>query len=246
MRASTALKLTGVLALLLTCAAAPAQGQIGNLRRTVQRAAAGPSPEVRQLLERIDATRTRFDQATYLLSQSSLVMESVVATEDRRAEIRRELESAGTLEQRTGDNRVQLQAEDRTARLEEATRQRQYEQRQLSQQQSSNVSAAVFNAAVAAKYNADALGEAQHLAGEASRAAQSMTNDPANLPYINRLTAAATQQLPAIVNAVPVQARLVSAIVGAAQQARASNQSVQVTEVAPAGAAPRAIDVNAI
>jgi len=245
MRTVTALKIAGALGLLMTCAGA-AQAQIGNIRRTAQRAAQGPSPEVRQLLERIDATRTRFDNATFLLNQSSLVMESVIATEERRAEIRRELASAGTLEQRTGDNRVQLQAEDRATRLEQATQERQFEQRQLSGQQSSNVTAAVFNAALAAKHNADALSEARHLSGEASRAAQSMTSDAANLPYINRLQEAATQHLPAIVSAVPVQARLVSAIVGAAQQARSANQAVQVTEVAPTGAAPQAIDVNAI
>ncbi len=245
MRINTVLKMAGALALLMTCAGA-AEAQIGNLRRTVQRAAQGPSPEVRQLLERIDATRGHFDRATFLLNQSALVMEAVVATEERRAEIRRELASAGTLEQRTGDNRVQLDAQDRATRLEQATQQRQFEQRQLSGQQSSNVSAAGFNAALAAVADAEAVSDAQRMVGEATEAARAMTSDAANAPYINRLQQAATTQLPAIINAAPLQLRLASAILEATRQARSANQEVQVTEAAPAGAAPRPIDVNAI
>lgn len=245
MRTSTALKIAGALGLMMTCAGA-AHAQIGNLRRAVQRAAQGPPAEVRQLLERIDATRRHFDQATYLLNQSALVMEAVVATEERRAEIRRELQSAGTLEQRTGDNRVQLDAQDRTTRLEQSTQERQFELRQLSSQQSSNVSAAGFNAALAAHYNVQAVEDAQHLIPEAVAAVRTLAADPAMLPYANRLQQAATTDLPVIVNAVPLQARLASAILEASRQSRAANQAVQVTEAAPTGAAPRAIDVNAI
>jgi hypothetical protein len=245
MRVHTVFKMAGALALLMTCAGA-AEAQIGNLRRTVHRAAQGPSPEVRQLLERIDATRGHFDRATYLLNQSALVMEAVVATEERRAEIRRELASAGTLEQRTGDNRVQLDAQDRATRLEQATEERRYEQRQLSSQQSSNVTAAGFNAALAAAADADAVSNAQRLIGEAAEAARAMTSDAANVPYIHRLQQAATSQLPAIVSSAPLQLRLASAILAATRQARSANQEVQVTEAAPTGAAPRPIDVNAI
>jgi hypothetical protein len=244
-KTTTVLKLAGVLGLLATCAGA-AEAQIGNLRRSVQRAAAGPSPEIARLLARIDSTRSRFDQATYLLNQAALVMEASVATAERRAEIRRELESAGTLEQRAGDNRVQLNAEDRTQRLEEATAQRRFEQQQLSQQQSANVSAAGFNSALAAVLDARALSDASQLIPEATQAASSIGSDPAMAVYAGRLTSAATSQLPAIVNAVPTQVRLATAIRNATLQARAANQAVQVTEVAPEGAAPRAIDVNAI
>jgi len=244
-RAASALRILGVLALLGTCAGT-AHAQIGNLRRMVQRATQGPPPEVRQLIGRIDQTRAHFDNATYLLNQSALVMEGSVATEERRAEIRRELASSGTLEQRTGDNRVQLDAEDHTTRLEQATQERQFEQQKLSQQQSANVSAASFNAALAAKLDADALADAQHLSGEASAAIATLASDPAMLPYVTRLQQAVTTQLPAIIGAVPRQVRLASAIHAAAQQARAANQAVQVTEAAPAGAPPQPIDVNAI
>src|SRR5262245_55785153 len=92
----------------LTTAAAPAAAQTPS---AVRRVASGPSPEVRALLNRIDSTRTRFDRATMLLSNSSLVMEGVVATSERKAEISRELESANQREQRGGDNRVTLNAE---------------------------------------------------------------------------------------------------------------------------------------
>jgi hypothetical protein len=233
------------LAALALCAG-PARGQIGNIRRAVQRATSGPSPEVARLLARVDSTRARFDRATFLLLQSSYVMESVVATAERRAEIRRELESAGSLEQRTGENRVQLDAQDRTQRLEQATQQRQFEQRQLSQEQANNVSAAAFNAALAALMDAQALDEAQHLIGDAQTAAQNIASDVAQLAYANRLRDAATVQLPAIVNAVPTQTRLASAVVGAARQASATNQAVRVTEATGATAPPRAIDVTAI
>ena len=246
MHAKTVVRALGALALLATCGG-EAEAQIGGIRRAAQRAAEGPSPEVRRLLARIDSTRAKFDRATYLLSQSSLVMEAVVATEERRAQIRRELEGAGTLEQRTGENRVQLNAEDRAANLEQATQQRQFEQRQLSQAQSSNVSVAAFNAALAAVIDVEALNEARQLIGEASSTAQSLTSDPANATAAGRLQRAATTDLPAIVTAVPLQARLASAIAGAAGQARSANQAVQVTEAAPATtAAPRAIDINAI
>lgn len=239
--------LTAVLPLAtLALCAGPAYGQIGGIRRGVQRATSGPSPEVAQLLARIDSTRAKFDRATFLLLQSSYVMESVVATAERRAEIRRELESAGSLEQRTGENRVQLDAQDRTQRLEQATQQRQFEQRQLSQEQANNVSAAAFNAGLAALMDALALDEAQHLIGEAQTAAQNISSDAAQLAYANRLRDAATVQLPAIVNAVPAQTRLGSAVVGAARQAAATNQAVRVTEATAATAPPRAIDVTAI
>lgn len=245
MRMRTAVKVAGLLGLLVTCAGA-AEAQIGNLRRSAQRAAAGPSPEIAQLLARIDSTRSRFDQATYLLNQSALVMEASVATAERRAEIRRELESAGTLEQRTGENRIQLNAEDRTQRLEEATAQRRFEQQQLSAQQSANVSAAGFNGVLAAMMDARALDDARRLTGEASQAASSIANDPAMAVYAGRLSQAATTQLPAIVNTVPTQTRLATAISNASRQASAANRAVQVTEAVPAGSAPRPIDVNAI
>jgi len=244
-RAASALRILGALVLLGTCAGA-AHAQIGNLRRAVQRATQGPPPEVRQLLTRIDETRRHFDAATYLLNQSALVMEGAVATEERRAEIRRELASAGTLEQRTGDNRVQLDAQDHTTRLEQATQQRQFEQRQLSEQQSANVSSASWNAALAATLDAAALADAQRLAGEASAAISSLAADPVMLPYVSRLQQAVTTQLPAIINAVPTQARLAAAIHASAQQARSANRTVQVAEAVPATAPPRPIDVNAI
>ena len=218
-----------------------ATAQIGGLRR----AASGPSPEVRALLGRIDSTRTRFDRATGLLSTSSLVMEGVVSNAERKAEIRRELESANQREQRADSNRVQLNAEDRATRLEAATQQRQYEQQQLSSEQSANVSAAAFNAALAGLIDAQALNDARQLIGEAQTAASRM-NDPANAVYANRLREAATMHLPAIVNAVPAQVRLGNAIVGAARQASAANTAVQVTEATAVTDQPRRIDPNAI
>jgi hypothetical protein len=214
--------------------------------RAVNRAVSGPSPEVRRLLERIDSTRARFDRATKLLLTSSLVMEGVVSTAERKAEIRRELESATTLEQREGENRVQLNAEDRATRLEAATQQRQFEQQRLSSEQSANVSAATFNGALAALIDAMALNDARQLVGEASSAASAIGAEPANLVFANRLRAAATEQLPAIVNAVPAQVRLATAISAAARQARASNSAVQVSEATAVTDAPRRIDPNAI
>jgi hypothetical protein len=223
-----------------------AEAQIGRLRRAAERVASGPSPEVRALLERIDTTRTLFDRATFLLFKSAGVMEAVVATQDRRAEIRRELASADSLEQRGGENRVQLNAEDKATRLEQAVAQRQYEQRQLSEAQSRNVSAAGFNAALAALMDAFALDQARNLIGEAQTAAQGIANDPAQLAFFNRLRQAATVDLPAIVNTVPTQVRLAGAIRGAVQQARAANQSVQATEATARSDPPRPIDLNAI
>ena len=110
----------------LALCASPAQAQIGRLRRAAERVSGGPSPEVARLLSRIDTTRALFDQATRLLLRSSYVMEGVVGTAERRAEIRRELASVDSLEQRGGDNRVQLNAEDHAQQLEQATAQRQY------------------------------------------------------------------------------------------------------------------------
>ena len=225
--------------------AAPAAAQI-RVPRAVNRAISGPSPEIQRLLARIDSTRARFDRATALLVSSSLVMEGVVATADRKAEIRRELASANEREQRGGENRVELNAEDHATRLEAATQQRQFEQQRLSQEQSANVSAAAFNSAIAALLDAMAANDARQLIGEAQSAASAMGNEPANAVYAGRLSNAATQQLPAIVNAVPTQTRLVTAIRAAARQAGAANQAVQVTEATAATDPPRRIDPNAI
>jgi len=225
--------------------AAPAAAQI-RVPRAVNRAISGPSPEIQRLLARIDSTRARFDRATALLVTSSLVMEGVVSTADRKAEIRRELASANEREQRGGENRVELNAEDHATRLEAATQQRQFEHQQLSQEQSANVNAATFNSALAALLDAMALNDARQLIGEAQSAASAMGSEPANAVYAQRLTNAATQQLPAIVNAVPTQLRLAAAIKAAAQQARASNQAVQVSEATAVTDPPRRIDPNAI
>lgn len=231
--------------LAISVVTAPAAAQI-RVPSSVSRAVSGPSPAVRALLQRVDETRARFDRATLLLSSSSLVMEGVVATSERKAEIRRELESANNLEQRGGENRVQLDAEDRATRLEAATQQRRYEQQQLSQEQSANVSSAAFNSALALLLDAQALNEARQLIGDAGSAAQTMANEPANAVYANRLRTAATEQLPAIVNAVPTQTRLGGAIMAAARQAKASNSAVQVSEATAATESPRRIDPNAI
>jgi hypothetical protein len=225
--------------------AGPATAQI-RVPGGVNRALSGPSPEIRRLLARVDSTRERFDRATRLLLKSSYVMEAVVATEEQRATIRRELASVDEREQRGGDNTVQLDAEDHATRLEAATQNRQYQQKQLSDAQAANVSAAAFNAALAGVIDALALNDARQLVGEAQSAASAMASEPANAVYANRLREAATVQLPAIVNSVPVQARLSSAIVGAARQASASNANVHVTEATAATDPPRRIDPNAI
>lgn len=232
----------GVLAA-IALAAGPAHGQRPRLPG---RPSTGPSPEVARLLQRIDTTRALFQNATYLLYQSASVMEAVVATQERRAEIKRELASADSIEQRGGENRVQLNAEDRATGLEQATAARRYEQAQLSETQSRNVSNVGFNSAVALLMDAFALNEARQLIGEAQRAAQSIGSDPAQLAHANRLRAAATEDLPAIVNAVPQQQRLGSAIRASVQQARAANQAVQVSEATARSDAPRPIDINAI
>lgn len=226
-------------------AAGPARGQI-RPPRVPSRLPAGPSPEIRRLLTRIDTTRALFDRATFLLYKAGYVMEAVVATQERRAEIRRELASADSLEQRGGENRVQLNAEDRATRLEQATAERRFEQSQLSDAQARNVSSVGFNAALALLMDAYAVDEARRLIGEAQQAAQSIVNDLAQLAHANRLRAAATQDLPAIVNAVPQQQRLGSAIRAAVAQARAANQAVQVSEATARSDAPRPIDISAI
>ena len=230
----------------LALCAAPAAAQIGRLRRTVERVSSGPSPEVAQLLARIDTSRALFDQATRLLLRSSGVMEGVVGTAERRAEIRRELASVDSLEQRGGENRVQLNAEDHAQRLEQATQQRQYEQHQLSDAQSRNVTAVGFNSTLALLYDARALDEARHIIGEAQTAAQNIGSDPAQAVFANRLRQAATVDMPAIVNAVPQQQRLGAAIRAAVQQAHAANQAVQVSEATGRSEAPRPIDISAI
>ena len=125
-------------------------------------------------------------------------------------------------------------------------KQRQFEQQRLSEEQSANVSAAVFNSAIAALLDAMALNDARQLIGEAQSAASAMGNEPGNAVFAGRLTTAATQQLPAIVNAVPAQIRLATAIKAAARQASASNQAVRVTEATAATDPPRRIDPNAI
>jgi len=236
--------------LLVTLAAAafsaPAAAQLGRLRRAAQSATAGPSPEVAALLNRIDTTRTLFDRATSLLLKSSYVMEAVVATEDRRVQIRRELASVDSLEQRGGENRVQLDAQDRATRVEQATAQRQFEGRQLSDAQRRNVGSAVYNAGLAAIIDGFAVGEAQQIIADAQRAAQSIASDPAQAAYANRLRQAATVDLPAIVAAGPQQLRLAAAINAAYQQARAAGQPIQVTEATSRSDPPRPIDINAI
>lgn len=226
--------------------ARPAEAQIGRLRRTVERVSSGPSYEIQMLLYRIDTTRTLFDRATFLLFKASYVMESVVATQERRAEIRRELASVDSLEQRGGENRVQLNAQDHATRLEQATAERRYEQTRLSDAQSRNVTNVGFNSALALLMDAFALDEARHLVGEAQAAAQNIANDPAQLVYFNRLRRAATEDLPAIVNAIPQQQRLGAAIRNAALQARAANQAVQVSEATARSDPPRPIDLSAI
>jgi len=238
-------RVLAVLALAALAAAAlsaPAAAQLGRLRR----AAAGPSPEVAALLNRIDTTRTLFDRATSLLLKSSYVMEAVVATEDRRVQIRRELASVDSLEQRGGENRVQLDAQDRATRVEQATAQRQFEGRQLSDAQRRNVGSAVYNAGLAAIIDGFAVGEAQQIIADAQRAAQSIAADPAQVAYANRLRQAATVDLPAIVAAGPQQLRLAAAINAAYQQARAAGQPIQVTEATSRSDPPRPIDINAI
>lgn len=230
----------------LALGASPADAQIGRLRRTIERVASGPSPEIARLLSRIDTTRALFERATRLLLKSSYVMEAVVGTAERRAEIRRELASVDSLEQRGGDNRVQLNAEDHAQRLEQATAQRQYEQHQLSEAQSRNVTAVGFNSSLALLYDLFALDEARHLTGEAQAVAQNIASDPAQLVYANRLRQAATVDMPAIVNAIPQQQRLGSAIHSAVVQARSANQAVQVSEASARSEPPRPIDINAI
>lgn len=230
----------------LALCASPARAQIGRLRRTVERVSAGPSAEIAQLLSRIDTTRALFDRATLLLLKSSYVMEGVVGTAERRAEIRRELTSVDSLEQRGGENRVQLNAEDHAQRLEQATAQRQYEQRQLTEAQSRNVTAVGFNSSLALLYDAFALDEARHLTGEAQAAAQNIASDPAQLVYANRLRQAATVDLPAMVNAIAQQQRLGAAIHAAVAQARSANQAVQVSEASARSEPARPIDINAI
>jgi TolA-binding protein len=236
------IRCTLLVALAAAAFSAPAAAQLGRLRR----AAAGPSPEVTALLNRIDTTRTLFDRATSLLLKSSYVMEAVVATEDRRVQIRRELASVDSLEQRGGQNRVQLDAQDRATRLEQATAQRQFEGRQLSDAQRRNVGSAVYNAGLAAIIDGFAVGEAQQIIGDAQRVAQSIAGDPAQAAYANRLRQAATVDLPAIVAAGPQQLRLAAAINAAYQQARASGQPIQVTEATARSDPPRPIDINAI
>lgn len=226
--------------------AAPAAAQIGRLRQAAQRATSGPSPEVQALLNRIDTTRTLFNRATGLLLKASYVMESVVATEERKAQIRRELASVDSLEQRGGENRVQLDAQDRATRIEQATSQRQFENRQLTAAQRQNVGNAVFNSGLAVLMDRYAVEEAQRIMGEAQTAAQNIASDPAQAAYANRLRQAATVDLPAIVSAGPQQARLGAAIYAAYQQARASGQPIQVTEATARTEPPRAIDINAI
>jgi hypothetical protein len=236
------IRCTLLVALGAAALSAPAAAQLGRLRR----AAGGPSPEVAALLTRIDTTRTLFDRATSLLLKSSYVMEAVVATEDRRAQIRRELAAVDSLEQRGGENRVQLDAQDRATRLEQATTQRQFEGRQLSDAQRRNVGSAVFNAGLAAIIDGFAVGEAQQISADAQRVAQSIAADPAQAAFANRLRQAATVDLPAIVAAGPQQLRLAAAINAAYQQARASGQPIQVTEATARSDPPRPIDINAI
>ena len=230
----------------LALAPAPAQAQFGRLRRAVERLQGGPSAEIRALLARIDTTRTLFDRATALLLKSTYVMEASVATEERRAAIRRELAAVDSLEQRGGDNRVQLDAQDRAVMLEQATAQRQFEGRQLTEAQQRNVVNAGYNSVLAILMDRHAVGEAESIIGEAQRAAQNIASDPLQLVFYNRLRDAFTRDLPAIVNAVPQQIRLASAINNSIQQVRSANQAVQVTEATARTDPPRPIDINAI
>ena len=230
----------------LALAPAPAQAQFGRLRRAVERLQGGPSAEIRALLARIDTTRTLFDRATALLLKSTYVMEASVATEERRAAIRRELAAVDSLEQRGGGNRVQLDAQDRAVMLEQATAQRQFEGRQLTEAQQRNVVNAGYNSVLAILMDRHAVGEAESIIGEAQRAAQNIASDPLQLVFYNRLRDAVTRDLPAIVNAVPQQIRLASAINNSIQQVRSANQAVQVTEATARTDPPRPIDINAI
>ena len=90
------------------------------------------------------------------------------------------------------------------------------------------------------------LDEARHLLSEAQTAAQNIASDPAQLVYANRLRQAATVDMPAIVNAIPQQQRLGSAIHSAVVQARSANQAVQVSEASARSEPPRPIDISAI
>jgi len=247
MRAVRRSTLTWALPLVaLTFAPVPVQAQFGRLRRAIERVQGGPSAEIRALLARIDTTRTLFDRATALLLKSTYVMEASVATEERRAAIRRELAAVDSLEQRGGDNRVQLDAQDRAVMLEQATAERQFEGRQLTEAQQRNVVNAGYNSVLAILMDRHAVGEAEHIMGEAQRAAQDIASDPLQLIYFNRLRDAVTRDLPAIVNAVPQQIRLASAINNSIQQVRSANKAVQVTEATARTDPPRPIDINAI
>jgi len=230
----------------LALAPAPAQAQFGRLRRAVERLQGGPSVEIRALLARIDTTRTLFDRATALLLKSTYVMEASVATEERRAAIRRELAAVDSLEQRGGGNRVQLDAQDRAVMLEQATAQRQFEGRQLTEAQQRNVVNAGYNSVLAILMDRHAVGEAENIMGEVQRAAQNIASDPLQLVNYNRLRDAVTRELPAIVTAVPQQIRLASAINNSIQQVRSANKAVQVTEATARTDPPRPIDINAI
>lgn len=230
----------------LALAPAPAEAQFGRLRRAVERLQGGPSVEIRALLARIDTTRTLFDRATALLLKSTYVMEASVATEERRAAIRRELAAVDSLEKRGGGNRVQLDAQDRAVMLEQATAQRQFEGRQLTEAQQRNVVNAGYNSVLAILMDRHAVGEAENIMGEVQRAAQNIASDPLQLVFFNRLRDAATRDLPAIINAVPQQIRLASAINNSIQQVRSANKAVQVTEATARTDPPRPIDINAI
>jgi hypothetical protein len=230
----------------LALAPAPAEAQFGRLRRAVERLQGGPSVEIRALLARIDTTRTLFDRATALLLKSTYVMEASVATEERRAAIRRELAAVDSLEQRGGGNRVQLDAQDRAVMLEQATAQRQFEGRQLTEAQQRNVVNAGYNSVLAILMDRHAVGEAENIMGAVQRAAQNIASDPLQLVFYNRLRDAVTRELPAIINAVPQQIRLASAINNSIQQIRSANKAVQVTEATARTDPPRPIDINAI
>jgi len=230
----------------LALAPAPGQAQFGRLRRAVERLQGGPSVEIRALLARIDTTRTLFDRATALLLKSTYVMEASVATEERRAAIRRELAAVDSLEQRGGGNRVQLDAQDRAVMLEQATAQRQFEGRQLTEAQQRNVVNAGYNSVLAILMDRYAVGEAENIMGAVQRAAQNIASDPLQLVFSNRLRDAATRELPAIINAVPQQIRLASAINNSIQQIRSANKAVQVTEATARTDPPQPIDINAI
>ena len=242
----TLVRSTLLAALAAAALAPPAVAQFDRVRRAAARATAGPSPEVQRLLNRIDTTRTLFDRATALLLRSSYVMEAAVATAERRAQIRRELASVDSLEQRGGEHRVQLDAQDRATRIEQATSQRQFEGSQRGGAQRRNVGNAVYNAGLAALIDSYAVDEAQRIITEAQRAAQNIAGDPAQAAYANRLTRAATVDLPAIVAAGPQQLRLAAAINAAYQQARAAGQPIQVAEATARSDPPRPIDINAI